>query len=90
MAGYRKRKAEPLVVREAPASEVKNGWHGYLERVSRGREEIVITRYGKPVARLSPVEGQGEGERFFGGLAGTVTVRGDIVGPTGDRWEADG
>ena len=41
---------------EVPASDVKKGWHEYLDRVSRGGEEIVITRHGKAVARLAPVE----------------------------------
>lgn len=71
-----------------PASEVKNAWHAYLDRVGRVRETIVVTRYGKPVAQLSPVEQPASG-RIFGCLAGTVTVRGDIVAPVGDEWEAD-
>lgn len=76
-------------VREVAASEVKQSWHEYVERVSRGRQEVVVTRYGKPVMKLSPVE-EASGPRFFGYLSRTVTVKGDIVGPTGERWEADG
>lgn len=76
-------------VTEVPASEVKNQWHACLDRVSQAREEIVVTRYGKPIARLSPVEEDDDQESVFGWLAGTVTIHGDIVAPTGERWDAD-
>ena len=29
-----------------PASEVKNAWHEFVDRVSRAREEIIVTRDG--------------------------------------------
>lgn len=71
------------------SSDLKNGWHEYLDRVRRTRQEIVVTRYGKPIAKLSPVDGKEDEDSIFGILAGTVTVRGDIVAPTGEAWEAD-
>lgn len=71
------------------ASDLKNGWHGYLDRVAQAREQIVVTRYGKPIAKLAPVDEEAEAEGIFGHLSGTVTVRGDIVAPTGEVWEAD-
>jgi prevent-host-death family protein len=74
---------------EVSASDLKNSWHEFLERVSQGRQEIVITRYGRPVARLSPYEGPGDGGGLFGSLAGSVTVHGDITAAVGEVWEAD-
>lgn len=72
------------------SSEAKKRWHGLLDRVSQARESIVITRYGKPIARLTPVESaENTGRGLVGCLAGTVTVRGDIVASTGEEWEAD-
>ena len=76
---------------EVAASEVKNGWHEYLDRVSRGGEEIVITRYGKPIARLAPVEPAEPAaprKPLFGSMAGTVTIHGDIIEPIDVEWEA--
>jgi antitoxin (DNA-binding transcriptional repressor) of toxin-antitoxin stability system len=54
------------------------------------REEIVITRYGKPVARLAPVEPAADAPRrgIVGCMAGTVTILGDIVEPIDVEWEA--
>lgn len=71
------------------ASELKNAWHEYLDRVDQGNEEIVVTRYGKPVAKLVPYVPSEGGTGMFGCLSGTVTVRGDIVTGTGELWEAD-
>ena len=73
-----------------PASEVKNAWHSVLERVSQGRERIVVTRYGKPLAVLGPYDGEEGGPRsLFGWLPGSVTIHGDIVAPLDVEWEAD-
>ena len=66
---------------DVPASELKNAWHRWLDRVEQGREEIVVTRYGRPVARLVPYREEGAEPSIVGFLKGTVTVHGDIVGP---------
>ena len=78
--------AEPI---EVSASDLKNAWHDYLDQVDQGHQEVVVTRYGRPVARLIPYEAPGAGGRIFGRLAGSVTVHGDIVAPLGESWEAD-
>ena len=85
----RKKRADDARVEHVPASEVKNAWHEFVERVGRAREEIVVTRYGKPVMKLSPIEPEGDQPGFFGFMSGTVTFHGDVVGPTGEEWEAD-
>jgi len=73
-----------------PASEVKNAWHEYVDRVSQAREEIVVTRYGRPVLKLVPVDEEDSAGSLIGHLAGTVTVHGDLVAPIGEAWDADG
>lgn len=75
---------------EVPASEVKKAWHHYVDRVAQAREVIVVTRYGRPVAKLSPMGEAETAHSLLGALAGTVTIHGDIVAPTGEAWEADG
>ena len=44
-------------MKEIGAFEAKNTFGSLLDRVQRG-EEIVITRHGKPVARLVPNTGR--------------------------------
>lgn len=73
---------------EVPASEVKNSWHEFVGRGSRGREEVIVTRYGTPLMKLSPAHEAPDGPGIFGFLAGTVRVRGDLTAPTGEVWEA--
>jgi len=74
---------------QVSASDLKNGWHEFLDQVTRGRQELVVTRYGKPIARLTPYSAAGEEDGIFGWLAGSVTVHGDIVAPLDEAWEAD-
>ncbi len=72
---------------ELPATEFKAKCLAYLDQVAQTRAEITLTKHGRPVARLMPVE---EGEPvLFGRLAGTVQVRGDLLAPIGETWEAD-
>ena len=59
-----------------------------IERVSNGEGPIVITRHGRPLARLVAVEVAEPGS-LFGFAKGAVTVHGDIVGPLDEAWEAD-
>ena len=48
---------------------------------------IVITKHGKPVAKLIPFAR--ESASLIGSLSGKLEVRGDIMG-TGRAWHADG
>lgn len=81
--------AKTKAVTVASASDVRSGWYVYLNRVRQAGETIVITRYGKPVAKLCPMEDPVERCGIFGWLAGTVTVHGDIIAPLAERWGAD-
>ena len=76
-------------VTQVPASELKNDWHRWLERVAEGGQTLIVTRYGKPIATLSPLTSDSEPRRIFGALAGSVTEEGDLVSPTGERWDAE-
>jgi prevent-host-death family protein len=60
-----------------------------MDQVQQTHEEIVITKHGRPVAKLVPVESAGE-RSLLGYLQGSVQVVGDIVSPLDESWEADG
>ena len=49
-------------------------------------EGIVITKHGKPVAKLVPLES--ESENLIGALEGKLRIRGDIIS-TGVPWHAE-
>jgi len=68
------------------AAKFKSQCLSLMDEVERKRKEIVITKRGRPVAKLVPVD---EGTNaLFGGMRGTVKVTGDIVSPIGVRWNA--
>ena len=50
-----------------------------MDEVSKKREPVVITKRGKPIAKLVPVEDAGE--EFLGRLQGIVKIVGDIESP---------
>jgi prevent-host-death family protein len=58
-----------------------------LDEVQHEQKEIVITKRGKPVAKLVPV--RPTSPPVFGRMKGTIEILGDIVGPTGEDWDAE-
>lgn len=50
-----------------------------------GPEGVVITKHGKPVAKLIPIET--ESATLIGSLKGKITIKGSILS-TGLRWDA--
>lgn len=69
------------------AAEFKTHCLQLMDQVRQERSEVIVTKYGRPVAKLVPYEE--EPVSPFGWLQGTVTIHGDIIGPTGEVWEAD-
>ena len=71
-----------------PAAEFKAKCLRLLDDVARERRPIVITKRGKPIAKLVPI-GQ-EPIELFGYMAGTARICGDIVNPIEEAgWTGD-
>ena len=68
------------------ASEFKAKCLQVIDEVQRLRMPIIITKRGKPVAKLVPVEK--EKDDIFGFLKGKGKITGDIVSPilTPEEW----
>lgn len=88
----RKKQPPARAVREPgsplPASQFKARCLELMDYVRDSGREIVITKRGEPVAKLVPVPPPARKD-IFGILRGTVTYHGDIIAPTGDRWNAE-
>ena len=67
-----------------PAGRFKAQCLALLERVSRTGETLVVTKRGRPVARVVPFDRRGGTT-----LRGSVTFHGDIVGRILDTWDLD-
>jgi len=76
-----------MMKRQIAAGEFKAKCLGLLDEVQRERKEIVITKRGKPVARLVPVEDAAPA--LFGRMKGTGIILGDIVSPIDEIWDAE-
>jgi prevent-host-death family protein len=70
------------------AGEFKAKCLSLLDQVQSSRTGIVITKRGRPVARLVPVDEEIE-EPLFGRMRGTITISGDVIGPLDETWDAD-
>jgi prevent-host-death family protein len=72
-----------------PASAFKARCLELMERVRETRESYVITKHGKPVARLVACEGDGLERPFFGSMAGTVIEYEGALDPVPGEWFSD-
>ncbi len=70
-----------------PAAVFKAECLRLMDEVARTGQPIVITKHGKPVAQLVPVPA--EPESLFGYMRDTVTIKGDVIAPIGESWDAD-
>ena len=66
------------------AAEFKQKCLSILDEV--GPEGIVITKHGRPVAKLIPIETASSA--LIGTLKGRIKIKGDILS-TGLRWDAE-
>jgi prevent-host-death family protein len=55
-----------------------------MDEVQAKRETVVITKRGKPVAKLVPADK--DADEIYDFLRGKVTVTGDIVSPAIEDW----
>jgi prevent-host-death family protein len=74
-------------MRTIPAARFKAGCLTIMDDVKARREPVLITKKGKHVARLVPVD-EPEGD-VFGCLAGELEISGDILSPviTPSAWK---
>jgi prevent-host-death family protein len=71
-------------MKTVPAAQFKAQCLSLLDRV--GPEGIVITKHGRPVAKLIPIAT--DSAALIGSLKGKLTIKGDILS-TGVKWDAE-
>ena len=70
-------------MKEIGATEFKEHCLSILDEVDE--DGLVITKRGKPVAKLIPI--RAESSALIGALAGKLAIRGEILS-TGAAWDA--
>ena len=58
-----------------------------MDEVQEKHMTIIITKHGKPVAKLSPIDDKPVD--LFGCLKDTVTIKKDIIAPIDVEWESN-
>lgn len=71
-------------VSEMPATEFKARVAEALEAVAETGATLIVTRHGKPIARVLPA--RGEHPSPIGFMAGTVAFSGDLVRAEPQDW----
>jgi prevent-host-death family protein len=77
-----------MTMKTMRAGEFKARCVKVMDQVQKTREPLVITKRGKPVAKLVPADKSGND--IFGCLKGVVKIVGDIESPLvpPEDWEA--
>lgn len=74
-------------MRSIEASEFEAKCLQLMEEVTESGEQLVITMHGKPVSLLSPYPDRSSS--LFGRHRGSLKIRGDIVAPIDEAWDAE-
>jgi prevent-host-death family protein len=74
----------PRSRREIAAGRFKAECLALLDRVERTREVIVVTKRGRPVAKVAPIDAPSKKA-----LRGSLVFSGDIVSPLDDAWDVE-
>ncbi len=72
---------------EMPAGEFKAKCLKLMDEVRQTHKSIIITKHGKGVAKLVPIEE--EPPDLFGLLRGSISIQEDLTLPLDEPWEAD-
>lgn len=77
-------------MRTIAAGAFKANCLAIMDEVQKKREPVLITKRGKPVAKLVPAKDETMDD-FFGSMKGKAKIVGDIVGPIIplDEWEME-
>jgi len=67
-----------------PAGEFKTHCLALLDKVARTRQPLIVTKRGKPVAKVVPTD-----TNKSRNLRGSVRFHGNIVGPILDKWDIE-
>jgi prevent-host-death family protein len=73
---------------EMTVTEFKAKCLGVIEKVSKEKARVTITRHGQPAAELVPVSSSSPG-KLFGRARETTVITGEILS-TGEFWDAEG
>lgn len=60
-----------------------------MDDLQKYHSEIIITKFGKPIAKLIPIVDDQAEKSLFGYMKDSVLIHEDILEPIGENWEVD-
>ena len=75
-------------MKQIAISEFKAKCLALLEQVQKTKKPLLVTRFGKPMAQVSPAPPSADPE-WFGSMKDEIKILGDIISPANDEadWE---
>lgn len=79
-------------MKEVAISEFKAKCLAMLEEVQKTKKPILVTKFGRPIAEVSPPSLNQKGKSWIGSMKGEIKFLGDIVSPVFDEgdWKEAG
>jgi antitoxin (DNA-binding transcriptional repressor) of toxin-antitoxin stability system len=77
-------------LKEISAGEFKQTCLALMDKIAAEKLEYIVTKRGKPVAKIGPVESPKETFPIFGSLANQVTYHEEASLPVDEKWNAEG
>ena len=76
---------------EIKAADFRSKCFKIMDRVKTTHMEVIITKRGKPIAKLIPIVPKSQKDPLLGALAGLGKTVGDLTEPIADHhdWEID-
>jgi len=75
------------MTKSVPAADFKENADTLLDGVIEHGDEVLLTRDGRPVAKVVPVSRFEARQRYLQSMRGTIRILGDIVTPLEDEWD---
>ena len=70
-----------------PAADFKATCLRLMDRVREGRAEYVVTKHGRPIAKLVPYDDEPQRTSLWGAMKGTVQHYERPFDPIDDQWD---
>jgi prevent-host-death family protein len=72
-----------------PIGEFKTHCYQILDQAQKQGQSVIVTRKGKPIAKILPLDSQiEEDDCFFDSLKDSVSINGDIISSVDVKWKA--
>jgi len=76
-------------MKQVAISEFKAKCLSLIDQVQKTKKPLCVTRFGKPIAQISPAPAKTAEAAWFGSMKDSIEILGDIISPANEEsdWE---